>query len=132
MSTYNSFSTSNQPVEYSHAKKRCHHRAVSNDERKAPEPETKHARFDLNDNEDDVLESQETAEVKHLLEENIELQRQVRILSSVPDVIVVFDLDGNINYTNSEDIKEIISFWDMLTPSSGSLIQTAITNALVN
>lgn len=114
----------NQVEELSSARKRFHGRAVSYEEEKAAEPDSKHARHDRN------INAHENVVLKDLIKTNDELRHHVQILDSIPDIVVVFDLNGNIKFTNSEAIAAS-SFWEMTTPDSKAFIQTAITNALV-
>jgi PAS domain-containing protein len=118
---------SKQAVESSDPKKRFHHRAVSYDEDKETEPKSKHSRLDSNDNEQE--EPHDLMDLEELLNVNMELRRQVSILENIPDELFVFDLNGNIRFSNSEESKGT-SFWEMTTRSTEALIQTAITNAL--
>ena len=52
-----------------------------------------------------------------------------KILENLPGMVFAFDLDGNIQYTNSND-KRLASFWEITTPNTQAVIETAITNAM--
>jgi hypothetical protein len=122
---------SNQAEEISDPKKRIHHRAVSYEEDKAAEPKSKYSRLDANDHEQvEEEEPHDIAALEQLLNESIALRRQVQILESIPDEVFVFDLNGRIRFSNSEE-STVTSFWELTTRNSEILIQTAINNALI-
>ena len=111
-------------------RKHCHRRAVSYEDDQ--ERDAKHARLDCNTRakkDEEMTEAQETEILQNLIDANNELRNQVQILRSVPDMIVAFDLDGNIQYTNYGNNK-LESFWEMTTPNTKGLIEMGITNAL--
>ena len=77
--------------------------------------------------------------IEDLKDENSELRRKEQILSSIPDLIVVFDSSGCmsfvspsvtrfLNYTSEE--LENTSFWDRLSEDSVRLIKSAFMDAL--
>jgi PAS domain-containing protein len=120
---------SNQAAANPDPKKRIHHRAMSYEEDKEAEPKSKYSRLDANDNEQ-VEEPHDVAALEQLLNVNIALRRQVQILESIPDEVFVFDLNGRIRFSNSEE-STVTSFWELTTRNSEILIQTAINNALI-
>jgi hypothetical protein len=123
--------TPNQAEENPDPKKRIHHRTVSYEEDKAAEPKSKYSRLDVNDNEQvEEEEPHDIAALIQLLNVNIALRRQVQILESIPDEVFVFDLNGRIRFSNSEE-STVSSLWELTTRNSEILIQTAINNALI-
>ncbi len=74
-----------------------------------------------------------------LKDKNFELRRKEQILRSIPDLIVVFDSSGLINFVSHSVTRfmnytveelEKTSFWDKLTEESVRLIKSAFMDAL--
>jgi PAS domain S-box-containing protein len=90
------------------------------------------------DNINTTLEIED--DINAIVKESIELRRKADILSSVPDLIVVFDAVGHICYASQSTLDlfglakasdiEGRSFWDMVTSESRARIVAAFEDAL--
>lgn len=85
-----------------------------------------------------ATESAAADSLSSLIIANSRLRRQVQILESVPDLVVVFDSSGCISFVSrsvtdflgSADELEGTSFWNLVTEESQGLIQTAVADAI--